>query len=175
MPEWDRTRDDGSVQRARLDLRVEGGPEAPVRFVDHKVTHPLARSSVQAAAREDGAAAKQGERDKHRRYGRWVLPLLSETYGRLGPEALHWWRALAKQVAASDPLLRSRGKWAVSGLLSQWWAETSVALQRANAEALLTSLGKPATGAMPAVEHEDPGLGDQAVTDALLPPGAPEA
>ena len=83
---------------------------------------------------------------------------------------LHWWRALAKQEAARDPLLRSRGKWAVSGLLSQWWAETSVALQRANGDALLASLGDPAAAETGAAQ-EGTGLGDEPVTVALLPTG----
>ena len=174
VPEWDRTRADGTTQCARLDLRVEGGPGGPVRFADNRVTHPLARSHVREAARADGAAARRGERDKHYRYGRGVVALLTETYGRLGPEALHWWRGLAKQVAEADPLLRDRGKWAVAGLLSQWWAESSVALQRANADALLASLGDTATGGPAALDggeeqQEDPGLGDQPVTAALLP------
>ena len=171
VPEWDRTRRNGTVQRARLDLRIEGGPGAPVRFADHKVTHPRAQSYVRAAAAEDGAAASSGERAKHGRYGPQVLALLTETYGRWGPEALQWWRQLAKQVAESDPLLQGRGKWAVAGLLAQWWAETSVALQRANAEALLASLGDQSAGEGldENGEQDDPGLGEQPVVAALLP------
>ena len=133
--EPDRQRAGGSWKRARLDLRIEGGPGGPVRLADNRVTHPLASPYVRSAATEDGAAARRGERSKHHRYGRTVLPLVTETFGRLGPEALRWWRELAKQVAEADPLLKDRGKWAVAGLLAQWWAETSVALQRANANA----------------------------------------
>ena len=62
VPEYDRAGASGTVQRARLDLRVEGGPGGPVRFADHKVTHPLARSYVRDAAKEDGATARRGER-----------------------------------------------------------------------------------------------------------------
>ena len=133
--------------------------------------HPRAHSYVRIAAAEDGATASRGERDKHYRYGPQVLALLTETYGRWGPEALQWWRQLAKQVAESDPLLKGRGKWAVAGLLAQWWAETSVALQRANAEALLASLGDQAATAEDGEEEEqeDRGLGEQPVTVALLP------
>ncbi len=133
------------------------------------------------AAREDGATARKGERAKAARYSRRALAWANETYGRWGPDALHWWRALAKQVAEADPLLQGRGKWAVAGLLAQWWAETSVALQRANAEALLASLGEPtevtAAGEGPDTaeaheeEEEDPGLGDFPTTAALLPVG----
>ena len=100
-----------------------------------------------------------------------MLALLTETYGRWGPEALQWWRQLAKQVAESDPLLQGRGKWAVAGLLAQWWAETSVALQRANAEALLASLGDQCAGGGldDGGEQDDPGPGEQPVVAALLP------
>ena len=100
-----------------------------------------------------------------------MLALLTETYGRWGPEAVQWWRQLAKQVAESDPLLRGRGKCAVAGLLAQWWAETSVALQRANAEALLISRGNQTfgEGIADGGEHDDPGLGEQPIVAALLP------
>ena len=65
-------------------------------------------------------------------------------------------------------LLKGRGKWAMAGLLARWWAETSVALQRANAEALLASLGEQAA-ADEEEEQEDRGLGEQPVTVVLLP------
>ena len=62
----------------------------------------------------------------------------------------------------------------MAGLLAQWWAECSVALQRANADALLASLGDSAAAGPAALDEEeeqqeDPGLGDQPVTAALLP------
>ena len=153
-----------------------------MRLADNRVTHPLASSYVRSAATQDGAAARRGERSKHHRYGRTVLPLVTETFGRLGPEALRWWRELAKQVAEADKLLKDRGKWAMAGLLAQWWAETSVALQRANADALLASLGDPAAETAPRGQErqegeetggaqEGTGLGDEPVTVALLPTG----
>ena len=59
----------------------------------------------------------------------------------------------------------------MAGLLAQWWAETSVALQRANAEALLASLGDQSAGEGldEDGEQDDPGLGEQPVVAALLP------
>ena len=99
-----------------------------------------------------------------------MLPLVTETFGRLGPEALRWWRELAKLVAEADPLLKDRGKRAVAGLLGQWGAETSVALQRANGDSLLASPGGPAA-AETGVAQEGTGLGDEPVTVALLPTG----
>ena len=69
------------------------------------------------------------------------------------------------------PTPPGRGKWAVAGLLAQWWAETSVALQRANAEALLVFLGDQTAGEGldEDGEQDDPGLGEQRVVAALLP------
>ena len=64
--------------------------------------------------------------------------------------------------------MKDRGKWAVAGLLAQWWAETSVALQRANAEAVLASLGA-LEGPAPREEDDDDALGDLAAV--LLPAG----
>ena len=81
------------------------------------------------------------ERNKHDRYGPGVLPLAVETFGRWGPSALKWWRALAKQVVAANPSLAGSGRWAVQNLLQRWWAQVAVALQRANADAVRASLG----------------------------------
>ena len=147
MPEWDVRRcgcsqrcgngascPNGRWIRARLDLLVEGGPGGPVRYADVRVGHPLAPSHVRAAAAQDGATARKGEREKFLRYGPAVIPLCCETFGRWGLSALRWWRELSKFVAEADPDLASRGRWAQAGLLSRWWAETSVALQRANAD-----------------------------------------
>ena len=108
-----------------------------------------------------------------------MLPLVTETFGRLGPELRRWWRELSKQVAEEGPLLKDRGKWAVAGLLAQWWTETSVALRRANADAPLAPLGDPAAQQALRGEQarevedaeeaeEDTGLRDEPVTVALL-------
>ena len=86
-------------------------------------------------------ADPRNERLKHTRYGPHVLPLAVESYGRWGKKALTWWRALAQQVARTDPHLRHLGAWAVPNLLQRWWAEVGTALQTANAEAIQGSLG----------------------------------
>ena len=59
----------------------------------------------------------------------------------------------------------------MAGLLDQWWAETSVVLQRAKAEALLVSLGDQTAGEGldEDGEHDDPGLGELPVVAAALP------
>jgi len=152
VPEWDRPNprrnsDTDEWLRARLDLAFPEGTYADVR-----VTHPTAQSHLHDAAKNDGAAALEGEKAKRARYGRGVIPIVVETHGRWGPTALRWWRQTAKNVAAMDPEFSGRGKWAISGMLAQWWAETSVALQRANAKAVRAARG---------VEHEITGGGGQ--------------
>ena len=164
VPEWDTP-----TERAILDLRIEGGPGGPRRFADVVVPHPVATHHQGPAAARDGAAAAHCEREKYRRYGPHVLPLAVESFGRWGPAAMKWWRALAQQVARADPALQHQGKWAVPGLLNRWWAETGAALQRANAEALLASTGleglpsgAAAGGGGAAFELLLPGLADDA-------------
>jgi len=140
VPEWDARRRNGRWLRAILDILIEGGPGGPVRYADICVGHPTASAHVRVAAGSDGATARRGEEYKFRRYGPFVLPLSCETFGRWGPTALRWWRELSKLVVSADPDLAGRGRWAQAGLLARWWAETSVALQRANADALLATV-----------------------------------
>jgi len=40
-----------------------------------------------------------------------------------------------------DPALSHKGRWAIPALLHRWWADVGAALQAANAEAILASLG----------------------------------
>ena len=141
VPAWDRMSADGTYQAAILDLRVEQGPGGPVRYMDVVVPHPVGPTNTRAAAMADGASAGEAERQKYERYGPGVVPLAVETFGRWGSAALRWWRKLAKQVVASDPLLVAKGQWAIPSLLQRWWGQVSVALQRANADPVFVSVG----------------------------------
>ena len=79
-PRWDRPQLDraGSQKRdeegnllwehARLDLRLEGGPEEPTTFGDVVVSQARADSWVREGAAADGAAATAAARRKHVRY-----------------------------------------------------------------------------------------------------------
>ena len=98
-----------------------------------------------------------------------MLPLALESYGRWGPAAMKWWRALAQQVAQADPALQHQGAWAVPVLLNRWWAEVGAALQRANAEAILASIG------LDGLPSGDAGGGDGAAFELLLPGLADDA
>ena len=79
-PRWDRPlrdahgaqkRDaDGNPlwERARLDLRLEGGPEEPTTYGDVVVSQARADSWVREGAVTDGAAAKAVAHRKRQRY-----------------------------------------------------------------------------------------------------------
>ena len=81
-------------------------PGAPV-LGDVCVTHPLARSHLQAASRTAGAAAaaaEQAKRDKYARTGTGActfVPLCHETYGRVAPQAFAFLNRIAEVAAGS--------------------------------------------------------------------------
>ena len=70
IPAWDRQRPDGRWERARLDLRVEGGPGAALRYADVVATHPVTGDAGDTTgnARLDGRQAAHWERKKQQRY-----------------------------------------------------------------------------------------------------------
>ena len=75
------------LEVARMDVVAAwpgGGPRANY---DISIRSPYA-DHVAHAAIVPGAAAVSGERDKHRRYGSDVIPIVFESLGRLGGEAL---------------------------------------------------------------------------------------
>ena len=106
----------------------------------------------------DGAVAREGGRDKSRRYpaGRapWrVLPLSLETARRHGPAALKHLRWLARgraQLLGDGPEADA----AASALAARWGAELSTALHTATARQLRTSLGREAAQASAAALRE---------------------
>ena len=116
VPQWDRRKNDGKIQKAVLDIRVEGGPGGPVKFIDAQITHPAGGSYLTAAACTSGAAAAVSEQGKINRYSLHVVPLVCETYGRWGARAVRWCRDLAWQASESDPQFRSQERQAVAGL-----------------------------------------------------------
>ena len=152
VPAWDRRRRDGTWERARLDLRIEGGPDGGLRYADVAVTHPVSsvRRIVAANAAVDGRAAAAEERVKWNRYGTEVLPLAVESYGRWGPCAQQWLRELAWEVAVNDPALAHHGSFAGGVLLGRWWTLLSVRLQLGNVQALKDAFALPAPRFRPA-------------------------
>jgi hypothetical protein len=151
VPAWDRWVRQGNgrfrVERAILDLRLEAPPDAPVTYVDTKVTHPCAASFLAGAAAEDGYAARQAEAGKHSRYppnprvrGR-LVPLAVETYGRLGEEGLRFLRKAAGRACARTSTLAVLGEEGPPAVLGAWLERQSVALQKNNAAALKAAAG----------------------------------
>ena len=56
VPAWDRKLQNGNWERARLDLRVEGGPRADVLYADVVAPHPVTRLLDGSAPRKPGIA-----------------------------------------------------------------------------------------------------------------------
>ena len=80
----------GDIAEALMDL-VTSWPGAGIQErIDVSVRSPFNSSFHKATgwltAAKAGVAAAQGERDKHRRYGASVAPLVFEVFGRLGDE-----------------------------------------------------------------------------------------
>ena len=124
------------------------GPDAPRVFVDVTVRHgvPSAGERLARAAARNGAVNNEAEAAKRSRYpdGRAptrVVPFALETYGRLGRTALLHLRQLARAQAQR---LEESADEAASTLTLRWGCRLSVALHRANAEALRAAFGKQA-------------------------------
>ena len=139
------------VERAILDLRLEAPPDAPVTYLDMKGTHPCAATYVHGAAAANGHAARQAEAGKHGRYppnprvrGR-LVPLVAETYGRLGEEGLRFLRKAASRACTRTTTLAVLGEEGPPAVLGAWLERQSVALQKNNAAAFRAAAGAAAT------------------------------
>ena len=132
-------------EEAVLDLEARSA-EVPRVFLDITVRHAVPGSGprLARAAAHDGAVNREAEADKRSRYpdGRapWrVVPFALESYGRLGRTALLHLRKLARAQAQR---LEEGADEAAGALTFRWGCRLSVALHRANAEALRTALGE---------------------------------
>jgi hypothetical protein len=172
VPRWDRWRRQRNgrwqIQRAVLDLRVEAPPAEPVAYLDTKVTHPCSPSYAAGAAAENGFAAAKAEEEKHTRYpprpgttGR-LVPLVVETYGRWGAEALSFLRRAAGRACTRTTALRVLEEEGPPAVLGSWLERASVALQKSNAAALKAAAGAAATW----TATESPGV-EEAVLNIL--------
>ncbi len=116
----------GTQDRPDL-LFVFGGMEN--NFFDVRVTHPTARSYINIAQQQLGAARK-AEQEKRRTYralgvlDQDIVPFIAETHGALGTDAICFIRKLARHH--SQPSL-----WA-----SRLYKAISVALQKGNAHVI---------------------------------------
>ena len=117
------------AEEAWLDVGTFGlGPLAQQLF-DITVRHPGAARYANHASSEDGATADRGRRDKHDRYGDLVIPLVHESWGRLGNAAEALLNAASEAAARLD---WRRGK-VPGNRIQRWRAQLDADLQRAQA------------------------------------------
>ena len=165
-PRWDRPlrdahgaqkRDaDGNPlwERARLDLRLEGGPEEPTTYGDVVVSQARADSWVREGAVTDGAAAKAAAHRKRQRYppeevpGAQLVAFSVEAGGRWDNGSLNFLRRAAGRASERHPGLAALGGQGAAAVYSSWLGQLSCALQKANV-ACLRSAG--AGGSCPAL------------------------
>ena len=126
-PRWDRPqldrsgaqkRDaDGNLlwDRARLDLRLEGGPEEPTTYGDVVVSQARADSWVREAAAGDGAAATGAAGRKRKRYPPELVPGV-----KLVPFSVEVGGALGQQHPGFPQAGRGAGFGAAPGLGGAW-------------------------------------------------------
>jgi hypothetical protein len=180
-PRWDRPlrdahgrqqRDaDGNLlwERARLDLRLEGGPEEPTTYGDVVVSHTRAESWVRWGAAADGAVAAEAARRKRSRYpptqvpGATLVAFSVEAGGRWDGDALKFLKRAAGRASERHPGLAALGGQGAAAVYSSWLTQLSCALQKANV-ACLRSAGAGGRGPAPAARADgalpaEPGAG----------------
>ncbi len=178
-PRWDRPlldaqgtqkRDaDGNLlwEHARLDLRLEGGPEEPTTYGDVVVSQARADSWVRLGASGDGAVAAAAAASKARRYppeqvpGARLVAFAVEAGGRWRKDAKDFlWRA-AGRASERHPGLAELGSQGRGAVFSSWLSQLSCALQKANVACLRTA-SAGGRGPAPGASAEGAGLGEHA-------------
>ena len=178
-PRWDRPaldahgaqkRDaDGNLlwEHARLDLRLEGGPEEPTTYGDVVVSQARADSWVRLGAATDGAVAAEAAARKARRYppeevpGAKLVAFAVEAGGRWSKDAKDFlWRA-AGRASERHPGLAELGGQGRAAVFSSWLSQLSCALQKANVACLRTASAGD-RGPAPGAGVEGAGLGEGA-------------
>ena len=170
-PRWDRPlRDahgrqrqdaDGNLlwERARLDLRLEGGPEEPTTYGDVVVSHTRADSWVRWGAAADGAVAAEASRRKRVRYppeqvpGATLVAFSVEAGGRWDGRALKFLKRAAGRASERHPGLAALGGDGAAAVYYSWLTQLSCALQKANVACLRSASAGgrgPASGSNPA-------------------------
>ena len=178
-PRWDRPlldrhgaqkRDDaGNLlwERARLDHRLEGGPEEPTTYGDVVVSETRAESWVRLGAAADGAVAAEATARKFRRYppervpGAKLVAFSVEAGGRWDGAALNFLRRAAGRASQRHPGLAALGGQGTGAVYSSWLSQLSCALQKANV-ACLRSAGAGGRNPAPGVRAEGAGAGNDA-------------
>ena len=131
---YDTIKKDG-VERAReaiMDVVVNFPGSWNTALVDVSLRCPHSERYAKAATIA-GTAAMRGEKEKDERYGHEVLPLIFETYGRLGPKSLDTLRVLADASAVARKTSTRR--------LTGWRKQLERAVIWSSAESVLCSYG----------------------------------
>ncbi len=141
----------GHASAPRADIRVTGGPDAPLTYADVMVTHTASFSSSTGtwSPAAPGQAAAEAEKVKQRRYrpaaggsSIRLVPLIWETHGRWGRQGMAELRRVARRratVAASQGSADADAVYRAT--LNRWRREVSVQLQSWNAAILAASVG----------------------------------
>ena len=141
---------------AIMDAVVSFPGELSQRWVDVSVRCPHAdRYGGPGGTTTAGKAASTAEQEKHKRYGGAVLPLVMESFGRMGCEGVATLRALVASGAAagrSSPFAYAR-----------WRVQLERATLQAEADTHLRALGMHAHSAM--------GMATKPAAAAVAPPG----
>ena len=177
-PRWDRPlldrdgnqrRDDeGNLlwEHARLDLRLEGGPEEPTTYGDVVVSQARAESWVREGAATDGAVALAAVRRKRARYppdrvpGAKLVAFSVEAGGRWDSGSLNFLRRAAGRASERHPGLAALKGQGAAAVLASWLGQLSCALQKANV-ACLRSAGAGGSCPAPAARPAGAGAGEE--------------
>ena len=188
-PRWDRPlldrdgnqrRDDeGNLlwEHARLDLRLEGGPEEPTTYGDVVVSQARAESWVREGAATDGAVALAAARRKRARYppdrvpGAKLVAFSVETGGRWDSGSLNFLRRAAGRASERRRARRRWGDRARRRCSPAGWASCRVRSRRPTWPACARrALGAPAPAARPAgagAGEEEPAGEDDWLNEAV--------
>ena len=107
---------------------------------------------LHGAAGTNGHAAAAQEPEKHGRYPPnahtrgSLVPLMAETYGRLGKEGLRFLRKAAGRACTRTTALAVLGGEGPPAVLGAWLERQSVALQKNNSAALKAAAGAATVG-----------------------------
>ena len=144
VPRWDVTRIDPQtgqpyVEEARLDVASSDPSTGAPIFMDTVVycCHTADRSRLLSRARHDGKAAADAAAAKRRRYpdaGTSLIPLPFEAGGRPGTDTVNFVRRCSAMYSESHGGDKS--------VYSRLWHDASATLQIANAELIISAVGK---------------------------------
>ena len=103
VPAWDRRRRDGTWQRARLDLRVEGGPDAAVCYADVVVAHHVS-ADASCISSSTGALLADGNAGPDARASPWYrcLSYFPRAFSKVSPVKIAVFVGLTSRARNGD-------------------------------------------------------------------------